>query len=279
MKYIRIGIIVIFLIVAVIFGWNLYSDKKAVDQTYPEIQVGKEILQVPVKAGKEELLRDVIAKDAKDGDLTNRVIVESISKFVDKENHICNVTYVVADSDNNVTRKSRKIQFTDYQGPKFTLKQPLCFDIGSDTNVSDVIGAVDDYDGDISRNVKILSSTVYTNKAGEYTVKAQVTNSLGDTAKLIATVVIRQSNSLSPAISLKQNVVYLKVGDHFDAMDYIKSVKDHNQKSLPVEDVKVISSSVNMKKPGYYTVQFAYGNEEKAEDGGGTYLAVVVEGK
>ena len=67
--------------------------------------------------------------------------------------------------------------------------------------------------------------------------------------------------------------------DVYKRQDYIKSVKDNNQKSLPVEDVKVISSSVNMKKPGYYTVQFAYGNEEKAEDGGGTYLAVVVEGK
>lgn len=275
MKYIRIGIIVMFLAVAVIFSYNWYQDKKAIDKTYPEIQMGSEQLEVSVKAGKDDLLKDVIAKDEKDGDLTNSIIIESISKFIDKEKHICNVTYVVADSDNNVTKKTRKVRFTDYEPPKFTLSQQLCFDVGSDIDVADVIGATDDYDGDISRNVKILSSTVSTGTAGEYTVTAQVTNSLGDTAKINATVIIRQENKLSPTIELKQNIVYIKTGSSFDAEKYIKAAKDNKGNSISTSAVNVVSSSVNTKKAGCYTVEYSVDSEKYDESR--AYLTVVVE--
>ncbi len=275
MKYIKIGIIVIFLIVAVIFTYNWYQDKRAIDKTYPEIQMGSELLEVSVKATDEDFLKDVIARDAKDGDLTNSIIVESVSQFIDKKNHICKVTYVVEDSDNNVTKATRNIKFIDYEKPKFTLSQPLCFNIGSEISISDVIGAIDEYDGDISHKVKILSSTVSNKTAGAYTVTAQVTNSLGDTSKLKATVVIRQGNNLSPVIELKQNIVYLKKGQNFNAKKYIKSVKDKDGNAMSTDAVSVVSSSVDTEETGYYTVAYAVNSEDYAEDA--TYLAVVVE--
>lgn len=130
MRYIRTGIVVIFLAVTIIFTANWYSDKKEVDHTYPEIKVGNEQLEVSVKAGADEFLKGIIATDEKDGDITNQVIVESISKFIDKNEHICNVTYAVADSDNNVTKKTRKIRFIDYESPKFTASAPLVLELG-----------------------------------------------------------------------------------------------------------------------------------------------------
>lgn len=275
MKYIRIGIIVMFLAVAAVFTYNWYQDKQAIDKTFPKIQMGSDMIEVSVNATDKDLLQNVIAKDEKDGDLTSRIVVESVSKFIDKKNHICKVTYVVADSDNNVTKATRKVKFTDYEKPKFTLSQPLCFNIGSDSSVADIIGAIDEFDGDISRNVKILSSTVSNRIAGEYTITAQVTNSLGDTSKLKATVVIRQGNNLSPIIALKKNIVYLKVGDEFDAGTYIKSVTDKDGNSMSTNTVDVISSSVNTDEPGYYTVEYAVDAEEYED--GSTYLAVVVE--
>ena len=272
MRYTKYGIIVIFVIVTMIFTFNLYKNKKVTDGTMPEIQFSSEQIKVSVKATKEELLQGVIAKDEKDGDLTNSVIIESISKFVDKKKHIANITYVVADSDNNVVKKTRKVKFIDYKSPEFTLSQPLCFDVGSDITVSDVIGARDGYDGDISGKVKILSSTVSTNSAGEYT---QVTNSLGDTAKLKTVVIIRQSNNLSPNISLKKNIVYLHKGDEFNADAYIDSVQDYNEDDLPAGSVKVSSSSVDMEKDGCYSVE--YTAKDKEDNEGKTYLTVVVE--
>lgn len=275
MKIIKPGIVVMFLAVTIIFTYNWYQDKKGIDKTYPEIQIGPEQIDVSVKAEEKELLQDVIAKDAKDGDLTNNIVIESISKFVDKENHICNITYAVADSDNNVTKKTRRIRYTDYEPPKFTLSQPLCFDMGSDIKVTDVIGAVDDYDGDISSKVKILSNTVRTDTAGEYTITAQATNSLGDTAKFKATVIIRQRNNLSPIISLKKNIVYLKKGDDFDPKKYIDSVKGYEEEKISTSKVAVVSSSVDTKKAGCYSVEYMVKDSQNNE--GNTYLTVVVE--
>lgn len=275
MKYIRPAIIVIFIVVTIIFSVDWYRDKQKTDYTYPEIEIGAEQIDVSVKATREELLKDVVAKDGKDGDLTNDIVIESISKFVDKKKHICNITYAVADSDNNVVKKTRKIRFTDYTSPKFTLSQPLCFDVGTDINPSSVIGAVDDYDGDISNDVKILSSTLTTGMSGEYTITAQVTNSLGDTAKIKADVVVKPRNNLSPVITLKKNIVYLKKGDKFDEEDYVDSVKDATGKKISNASVSVVSSSVDTEKEGCYSVQYAVNSGEINE--GSTYLTVVVE--
>ena len=221
------------------------------------------------------MLKDVIAKDAEDGDITSNIVIESISKFVDKKKHISNITYVVSDSDNNVTKKTRQVQYTDYRKPRFTLSAPLCFDVGSDVNVPDVLGAVDDVDGDITDKVKILSSIASTRIAGSYVITAQATNSLGATSTIKATVTIRQENNLAPTIKLKKNIVYLKVGDKFNPESYVASVKDKNGKELPANLVKVVKSSVNLKKPGSYTVEYAVNYEQENEYI--TYLVVIVE--
>ena len=277
MKFFRVVVIVTFIIgtfAFVAFNWS--KNTRTIDDTYPEILFDEEMLKVSVKEGRDALMKDVVARDARDGDLTNGVIIESISKFVDKKNHICNVTYVVEDRNNNITKRTRKVMFTDYQPPKFTLSQQLCLDVGSDIGPEEIIGAIDDYDGDISNKVKVLSRTVSTNASGDYVVTAQVTNSLGDTVKMKATVVIKQNNYLSPKIELTQNIVYIKKGDDFIPEDYIKSVEDRKGREISVDRVEVVKSSVNTRKTGCYMVQYAVEGKE-TDDGDGAYLTVVVE--
>ena len=133
---------------------------------------------------KDALLKGVVAKDSKDGDITSRLVVGVdiqicwIRKII-----FSNITYAVANSRGAVTKATRKIQFTDYKKPRFVLSQSLCFDTGTDVDVKSVIGATDVFDGDISRKVKILSKDISTNISGDNTITAQVTNSLGDTVK------------------------------------------------------------------------------------------------
>ena len=195
MKYVKYGIMTLFLISIIIYIAIWYKDKSNVDSTVPVIQMSQNQIEVSVK-DKKALLKGVIAKDAKDGDITNKIVVESISKFVDKKEHICNVTYAVSNSGGHVAKASRKVKFIDYTSPRFVLKKPLCLETGSDTGVEDIIGAKDIIDGDISNKVKILSSDISTNISGDNTVTAQVTNSLGDTVKLKATVIIKQQNNI-----------------------------------------------------------------------------------
>lgn len=275
MRIIKPLIVVVFLSVSILFSVDYYKEKTTENNSVPTIEFGKSQIEVSIEDDEDVLLKDVIAKDAEDGDITNNIVIESISKFVDKKKHISNITYAVSDSDNNVVKKTRQIKYTDYRKPRFTLTQPLCFDVGSEINVPDVLGAVDDVDGDISDKVKILSSIVSTRVAGSYVITAQVTNSLGATSTIKATVTIRQANNLSPSIKLKKNIVYLKVGDSFDPNKYIDSVKDNEGNKMSNDQVKVVKSSVNTEKEGSYTVQYAVNYEQENE--AGTYLVVIVE--
>lgn len=275
MRIIKPLIVVVFLTVTILFSVNYYNEKIARNNSAPVIEFSKDVIEVSVKDGEDILLKDVIAEDKEDGDITNNIVIESISKFVDKRKHISNITYAVSDSDNNVVKKTRQVRYKDYRKPRFTLSQPLCFDVGSEINVPDVLGAVDDVDGDISDKVKILSSIATTRVAGSYVITAQVTNSLGATSTIKATVTIRQGNNLNPVITLKKNIIYLKVGDDFNPDKYIDSVKDNEGKKMSNDLVKVIKSSVNMNKAGSYTVEYAVNYEQENEEI--TDLVVIVE--
>lgn len=279
MRIIRKLTVVVFVIVAAIFSYNLFNNYRNQDQTVPEFSIADEdsVLQVSVNATEEELKTGVTAYDKKDGDLTNQITIESISKFI--SGHVCKITYTVSDADNHVSRTSRKIEFTDYISPRFTLSRQLCLYVGEDVDVTKIIGAKDVYenkenDGDISGKVKLLSSSVSTETAGEYTITAQVTNSLGDTSKLQAMVIVRQKDNLEPVIELENNIVYVKKDDDFNAFDYIKSVHTASGDSMDKEKVKVDKISVDTKEPGCYSVTYSVTDESDKE--GYAFLTVVV---
>lgn len=275
MKIVKYAIITLFVVYIAVYTWNWHNNKKNADSTIPVIEIGKEQIDVSVKDMDEDLLKDVVAKDDKDGDITDKIVVESISKFIDKEKKICKVTYAVSDSDHHVVKASRNIRLTDYRPPRFVLKQSLCFETGSEMSVKDIIGAEDVIDGDISKKVKILSKEISTNISGDNTITAQVTNSLGDTVTLKSVVVIKQENNLSPEITLTKNIEYLKTGDEFNPEEYVKEAKDNQGNRIATREVEVSSSSVKTRKPGCYLVEYRVTDQDDNE--GFAYLTVMVE--
>lgn len=275
MKYIKPVLIILFVIALIAFTVNWSKYKMSIDENGPIISFGKEILEVSQTQPEIDYLRDVVAKDKKDGNITNKVVVESVSKFVDKNSHICNITYAVEDSDHNVSKKRRKIKFINYQSPRFTLSQPLQLKKGEDVEVRDLLGAVDKKDGDISGRIKILSDSNPTNASDERIIIAQVTNSLGETVNLKARVTYVYENKLAPTIHLKKNIVYVKKNSKFNERDYIDYVESHSGKKISKSKVKVASSNVNTSKPGCYSVDYII-NEGKSKEGK-TILTVVVE--
>lgn len=274
MRYVKYAIIALFLFSIVTYTITWYSDKNSTDSSMPEIKISEQQIEASVK-DKDALLKGVVAMDEKDGDITGNLVVESISKFVNKKEHICNVTYAVADSDSHVVKATRKVRFTDYKSPRFIVKKPLCIEMGSNTSVTSLIGAKDVIDGDISNKVKILSNMVSTNVSSENVVTAQVTNSLGDTVKLKAEVAVSQSNNISPTIQLTKNIVYIKKGYKFSAKKYIDSAKDSDGKGISKDKVKIKGSSVKTNKAGCYSVKYSVMDDDGNE--GNAYLTVMVE--
>ena len=276
MKYVKYGIIVLFISSLVIYIGNWYKEKSNIDNTGPKIIISEKEMQIDVSVtDKKSLLRGIVAKDSNNQDITDKIIIESISKFVDKKQHMSNITYAVADSAGHVAKATRKVRFTDYKKPRFVLKQPLYFDTGSDVKAKDVIGATDLFDGDISNKVKIVSRDISTNESGDGTITAQVTNSFGDTVTLKTVVIIKRENNLSPVIKLKKNIEYIKVGAKFDAEKYVESVTDSNGKKMSNSSVQVTSSSVKTSKAGCYIVEYA-ARDTKGQEGL-AYLTVMVE--
>lgn len=281
MRLVRRLTVIVFIIVAAIFSYRIYETNKSMDITHPEFSIADPdaVLRVSINSTDEELKTGVTAYDKKDGDLTNQIIVESISKFI--SDRVCKITYIVSDSDNHITRASRRIEFTDYESPQFTLSRQLCLYVGEDADITKIIGAKDVYDnkeneGDISGKVKLLSSSVSTQQAGEYTVTAQVTNSLGDTSKLQAVVIVRQKNNLEPCITLKNNIIYIKKNEEFDPKSQVESVVSSTGEEINRDNVEIDKTSVDTDNQGCYSVTYKV-SDSKGNEGYAFLTVVVIE--
>ncbi len=274
MKIFRTAVCLVFVAVTALFGFLYVKDRLTADTTVPVITVDSELSEVSVNATNEELLSGVTAYDEKDKDLTDKIVIESISKF--SEAGVCKITYAVCDSDNHVATASKKIKYTDYKSPEFYSNGSLCFSENESINLSGRIGATDCLDGDISDNLILTTQNLTPRVAGDYSVDATVTNSRGDTSELRIPVKVEARSVNAPTIELNKYIVYTQQNKKLDPKSFIKSAENKDGDTIKASDVE-IKSSVNYSKPGVYTVDYY------VEDGDGneghTFLVVVVAGE
>lgn len=271
MKALRFFTVIVFIAVTCLFIWFFFDSMMNEDNSQPVIQINGDVLEVSIYDDDQVLLRGVSAYDEKDGDISGRIIVESVSTFADDGS--CTVTYAVADSDKHVAKNTRKILYKDYTSPRFELEQALVFAVGKSLNIQSLVGASDCLDGDISHSV-IVAATDYTDNAvGVFTLSLQATNSKGDTIYLDLPLYVEEVNLRSPVIELTQYLVYLQKGEELDAESYISSMSSSYY--TVDEDSLLISQLPDTQIPGVYTVHYYVldnlGNE------GHTVLTVVVE--
>ena len=241
----------------------------------PEIRFDQEEISVQTDADDAVLLQGVTATDAEDGDVTESLMVESISRFVGKDT--VNVTYVAYDSQNHVTHASRTAHFTDYHPPVFSMGAPMVFQA---KNVGDLlvkVGAKDAIDGDIS--LKIHASFEDTSAAlsaiGVHDVELSVTNSLGDTARLLVPIRVVDDPPHSESILLKTYLVYLDKDSAFQPASYLVDAGQAAQVGKKDNNRIEVKSGVDMSKPGVYAVDYLQIKNDVTQ--AVTRLIVVVE--
>lgn len=270
MRVLRISVSVLFVVVLLLF--SLFKiQQRSVDTTYPRISIENDMLEVSIDATTEDLLQGVTAYDEKDGDITSKIIVESISRFTSPG--VCVVNYAVCDNDNHASSASRKITYTDYTGPQFTLSGSLVFGISQNINIRKLLGAVDSIDGDISDKVIITAHEYITTAAGVNYISANVTNSKGDMISIQLPVYIEDINLSAPKISLEHYMLYLHVGDTFDPAENLLSAVDEN--GVDVRDNVRIDTNLDLSTPGIYEVH--YHVDDASERRGHAILNVIVE--
>ncbi|HHT92190.1 MAG TPA: DUF5011 domain-containing protein [Clostridiaceae bacterium] len=240
--------------------------------TYPSITSDRKVIEVSIM-DKDKLFEGLSAHDDKDGDVTDKILIENVSKFLEKG--VCNITYAVCDSDNNVSKLTRKVKYTDYESPRFQIDHEPQFYIGSTINMEDFIKCYCLIDGDISNKIKYDIGNLTTNVPGVYTVNAKVTNSKGDVVDLSFEVVVRERNVKTPKIKLESYVLYVNTGEEVNPKDYIQSVTGIDGLFLDISHVNIYSD-LDTSKPGEYKIYYSV--SEGAETYTTSMVCVVEEG-
>lgn len=270
MKQLQAATVVLFTVVFCVFAWFYLDEKKHKDTTLPSIQVESGTLKVSIHDGTEKLLRGVTAYDEKDGDITDKILIESVSQFA--EDGTCTVTYAVADADDHVAKNTRKIYYTDYTSPRFVLNQALVVPVGTILRVNTLIGAQDCIDGDISDKILLTATNYQASSAGIFYLSLQVSNSKGDLAQLELPIYVEETDARAPVIRLSEYLIYVPKGTMPDFASYIESVtSDYST----LEEEILISSDYDPEVPGIYQIHYRAWDVQGREEH--TVLTVVVE--
>lgn len=311
MKRINRLIIAIFVITCVIFGIYTGSSYLSRDTEGPVITMSKDTISAGIEDSDQTLLKGIKAEDAKDGDVSDSLIIESMQMGEDGN---CTIVCAAFDKSNNVSKASRTVEFEDYTPIHFNIAQPLRFPVGSSNQILKCITASDCIDGDITNRVKLTQKDENADYsgAGVFDYQIEAVNNLGDQAVLPISVEFYtdsyEERLFHPNLYLKKYLVYLPEGSKFDPKKYLDSVGIGNERYAFDENITseesetavpegsdiqatsqdgqqitgVISydavsyqSNVNTAKAGTYTVE--YSCTTKKGYTGTTQMTVVVE--
>ena len=297
MRRLRRASIILLIISMLLFGANYYKANVISDKTGPQFQMDSNVIEVSVKDGDQALLTGLKAIDVTDGDVSNSIIVESISPFTGTGHRVVN--YAAFDLDNHVTHVKRELAYTDYEAARFHLKKQLSFPMNA-TNLLEGISVEDCIDGDLTKSVKMMyDEEIDTSHVGEYRARLKVTNSAGGVSYLPVVVEIYDASVYyrRPQIKLGENLVYVEKGSGFDEEEYISTITingeeysltdekgtygasylshEENEKTIGVDHVE-IDSNVDTDVSGYYEVVYSFEDTEFSTGTGNARLYVVV---
>lgn len=271
MRYLRIVTILIFVVFCGLLGWTFYSLSMR-DAVAPRIMDSVGDLHLKVSDDDASLLQGLTATDDKDGDLTDRILVERMSRF--SKPGVCEVSYVVFDNSNNFVRYQRTVTYDDYVSPRLQLEKPLLYRMGEQITIMDRIKLYDCIDGDISHTLKLETSNVPDDTDGIYEIEIKATSNYGDDIFARIPLNIEVYSGDAPQFKMKQYLAYAKVGQEFKPLDYVESVIDIEGNPISLSSVKAISQ-VDLSKPGGGQIRFEVTDQRGVT--GITYLTVIVE--
>ena len=270
---------------AAFLGYRAW-DRMQVDNTPPTISISTETVQVSVSDPQSALLQGITARDDREGDVTDSLLVESIS-MRDGDGTI-EVTFAAFDQSGNVARGTRTARYTDYESPRFNLKQPLLFPYGSNFDILAAISANDPLDGNIQHRIRAMGLDDSSVSApGTHQIEFRVTNSMGDTVRLTLPVEVYTADAYELNLELTDYLIYLKAGSTFDAAGYLSQVsrgvnKVSLEEGVPEEYAVQVTGKVDTQVPGIYPVNYTITYSQPTASGtqyqtGLSRLIVIVE--
>lgn len=254
MRYLQIVTVIIFVASLLFAGWANNRYYSGLNTDNPVISNTVEDLQISVQDPENAILQGLTAWDKTDGDLTDEIMVASVSHFL--EPGTVSVKYVVFDAHNNSATLIRRVHYTDYTPPVFSLEKAPIYTVGNSFDLLDYVRVTDCIDGDISDRVRVISNMVNNYMAGNYPVVLEASNSCGDTAQITLWVSYLSKGSTA-VVTLHRNIVYVEQGENFEPRQWLATVTDRNGVPLSADKVEV-QGSLDTGKPGCYQLVFTY---------------------
>lgn len=266
MKKIRICSLILLLISCVAFGVYIFYAKMTSDTVAPVVSCESDMIEVSVGMPEEVLLEGVTAMDDKSGDVTDTLVIESMSQLMDDNSRI--VTYAAIDEKQNVGRLQRTVKYIDYEKPRFGLTEPLRFQTGSSFDILERVTASSTLDGNLTNSVKYsMSGSIDIYEEGRHEVEYRVTDSMGSVVYLPVEVELYKASEERISVVLSEYLIYVNARDAFDPMWYYVG--------SDIDGALEIQSNVDMESEGVYAVDYIVHGENSI---GKSRLVVIVTG-
>ncbi|MBC1906762.1 DUF5011 domain-containing protein [Listeria booriae] len=191
----------------------------------------------------------ITASDTEDGDLTDRIDIDSSNVDMTQAGTYA-VEYSVTDSDNNTTKITRHVYVRTNDKPVIHASDQT-FKAGASFDPLAGMSASDTEDGDITANVTITANDVDANQAGTYHVTYSVTDSDDNTTtKTITITVLTNEKPVITAVDITQ-----KAHRSIDPMAGV-TASDLEDGDLTA-NIKIIANDINIDVPGEYHVTYS----------------------
>ncbi|MBA3925412.1 immunoglobulin-like domain-containing protein, partial [Listeria rustica] len=190
-----------------------------------------------------------------DGNLTADIKVVTNTVDTTKAG-VYSVEYSVTDSDGNKTTKTIKVTVNTNDKPVITATDKT-IKVGDTFDALTGVTATDKEDGNLTADIKVVTNTVDTTKAGVYSVEYSVTDSDGN--KTTKTITVTVNTNDKPVITATDKTI--NVGDTFNALTGVTAT-DKEDGNL-TSSIKVITNTVDTTKAGTYTVEYSVTDSDK----------------
>lgn len=196
--------------------------KASQDKTSPVITIEDKKKEITYKDGEgyEELLSDVTAKDNKDGDVTDKIFINSITPISDGNRAI--VQYAVIDKSNNVGVKTRIVNYE-----------------GTSQEEQDVTQT------EAEETAQQETEEVNAGKEEE-TAETENTEEQGEL----------KPDGVNPAIRLKATSQTINKGDDFDVLSVIDQVVDDQDDTSTLFRRIHVDGEYSTSVPGTYSIHY-----------------------
>ncbi|MBC1286830.1 DUF5011 domain-containing protein [Listeria booriae] len=160
----------------------------------PAIQAEDQTIK---KGTKFDPIADVTATDQEDGDLTKTIEVIRNTVDTTKEGTY-QVSYEVIDSDGNIAYKTITVTVTSNEKPTIAAEDQV-ITVGDNFYPQQLATSTDKEDGDLTKQIEVISNTVDTSQPGTYKVVYRVTDSDNNTVeKTITVTVLPKATEITP---------------------------------------------------------------------------------